>query len=146
MPTFQCEITIDAPRQRVVERFQAEDSATQWQPSFQGSEHLSGEKGQAGSQSAMRYLERGRELVLTETIVKNDLPETFIATYEGGGVFNHITNTFTEESPTRTRWTMVTDFRFQGMMRLIGPLMGGAFRKQSEEDMARFKAYAESAS
>ena len=79
---------------------------------------------------------------MIETIVTRDLPETFSGIYEAKGVWNEVSNHFLEEEGV-TRWVMDSDFRFSGFMLLMLIFMRGAFRKQTEKTMRRFKDFAE---
>ena len=87
----------------------------------------------------------GRRVEIFETIVRRDLPDEFSATFEGKGVKNWISNRFYEDGPDRTRWVMENEFKFSGFMALMSFFMLGAFSRQTLEDMARFKEFAESA-
>jgi hypothetical protein len=50
----------------------------------------------------------------------------------------------TEAGPDSTVWASENEYRFSGLpMRLAGPFMRGAFRKQSLQHMQDFKAFAE---
>ena len=50
----------------------------------------------------------------------------------------------TEAGPQTTLWQSESEYRFSGLlMRLVGLLMPGAFRKQSLQHMQDFKAFAE---
>ena len=49
-----------------------------------------------------------------------------------------------EAGPKTTLWVSESEYRFSGvLMRLVGLLMPGAFRKQSLQHMQDFKAFAE---
>ncbi|WP_236004668.1 hypothetical protein [Nonomuraea antri] len=49
-----------------------------------------------------------------------------------------------EAGPETTHWESESGYRFSRvMMRLVGLLMPGAFRKQSEQHMQDFKRFAE---
>ena len=51
---------------------------------------------------------------------------------------------FTEAGPDKTLWDSESEYRFSGLlMRLVGLLMPGSFRKQSEQHMQDFKEFAE---
>lgn len=143
---YTCEITIDKPRDHVSTLFQSPDHIKDWQPSLIRMTPINGEPGANGSQSSLVYEERGGEVELIETIIDNRLPETFTARYESHaqGVDNIVVNHFTKLSPNSTRWVMECEFTFGSLvMRVIGNVMRGVFRKQTEKDMARFKAFAE---
>lgn len=139
---YTCELTIDLPRDEVVALFDDPDNLVKWQPGLQSFEHLSGEPGQPGAKSRLLYDEGGRRIEMIETIVTRDLPETFSGTYEAKGVWNEVSNHFLEEDGV-TRWVMDSDFRFSGFMLLMLIFMRGAFRKQTEKTMQRFKDFAE---
>ncbi|MEU6709633.1 SRPBCC family protein [Streptomyces wuyuanensis] len=50
----------------------------------------------------------------------------------------------TEVSPEATLWESESEYRFSGpLMKLVGLLMPSAFRKQSQQHMQDFKAFAE---
>ncbi len=50
----------------------------------------------------------------------------------------------TGAGPETTLWVSENEYRFSGLlMRLVGLLMPGAFRKQSLQHMQDFKAFAE---
>ena len=80
---------------------------------------------------------------MIETIRERDLPRIFSATYEAKGVFNEVRNEFTVVDAYRTLYRTHTQFRFSGFMKIIGLLMPGAFRKQSQKFLEDFKAFAE---
>lgn len=145
MMNYTNEITINLPREQVAELFSDPAQIKQWQPTFQTMKHISGEPGQAGAKSSMVYLEGKREMTLIETILVNNLPDEFTATYETAGVYNLQKNYFYAEGD-KTRWVSETEFKFSGFMRIIGFFMRGAFVKQSNKIMDDFKAFAESKS
>jgi hypothetical protein len=91
------------------------------------------------------YDTNGRRVEMTETIVNRNLPDEFSATYEGKGVMNWIENHFFEEGPKTARWVMENEFKFSGLMAVMGIFMRGAICRQTLEDMHRFKEFAESA-
>ncbi|MBB2948749.1 hypothetical protein FB565_008535 [Actinoplanes lutulentus] len=90
----------------------------------------------------------------TETITRRepvDLHEIPVATvvhFEreivGGGMWSVARERLTEAGPQRTLWQSENEYRFSGLlMRLVGFVMPGAFRKQSRQHMQDFKAFAE---
>jgi hypothetical protein len=59
-------------------------------------------------------------------------------------MWNAVCERLIEAGPETTLWVSENEFRFSGMlMRLVGLLMPGAFRKQSLQHMRDFKAFAE---
>ncbi|WP_241032555.1 SRPBCC family protein [Rhodococcus pseudokoreensis] len=62
----------------------------------------------------------------------------------GEGMWSAVRDRLTEAGPETTLWVSESEYRFSGLlMRLVGLLMPGAFRKQSQQHMQDFKAFAE---
>jgi uncharacterized membrane protein len=140
---YTTEITIDLPRDRVVALFDDPDNLAKWQPGLQSMETIEGEPGTPGAKTRLVYEARGRRVEMIETIIDRDLPRVFSATYEAKNVWNEVVNRFHEAGPRKTRWVTENEFKFSGAMALLAFFMRGAFRKQTLEDMERFKAFAE---
>lgn len=140
---FRTTITIDLPRQRMIERFDNPATMKEWQPSLISFEPISGTPGQVGAKSRLKYRMGKREIEMIETVTKRDLPREFSGTYEAKGVWNEVRNTFEEDGPTRTIWHSDCAFRMQGFMKVIAFLMPGAFKKESAGIQERFKVWAE---
>lgn len=136
-------IEIDLPLDKVIEKFDDPGNMKHWQPGLLSFDHVSGEPGQPGAVSRLRYKMGRRDVEMTETITYRDLPHRFDGTYEANGVFNIISNRFESTGDSRTRWTSENEFRFKGIMKLMGLLMPGAFKKQSMRYMKYFKDFAE---
>ncbi len=141
---YTCEITINRPRDEVVALFDDPDNIPKWQEGFKSMEHISGEYGEAGAKSRLTYDMNGREVVLTETLVKRDLPEEVSMIFETDGVYNAMTNKFFDENG-KTRWHSDVEFKFSGFMAIMGFFMPFMFKRQSKKNMQAFKDFAESA-
>ncbi len=62
----------------------------------------------------------------------------------GKGMWSAVRDRLTETGPETTLWVSENEYRFSGLlMRLVGLLMPGAFRRQSLQHMQDFKAFAE---
>ncbi|MEU1982527.1 SRPBCC family protein [Nocardia sp. NPDC019395] len=62
----------------------------------------------------------------------------------GGGMWSAARERLTEAGPDTTLWESENEYRFDGLlMKLVGLLMPGMFRKQSLQHMQDFKAFAE---
>ncbi len=128
----------------MVDLIDSPDNMKHWQPGFLGMTHISGEQGQEGAKYSMRYKNRGKEMEMIETILKRDFPSEFNATYEAKGVFNRQINKFVEVDENTTKWTTESYFEFSTiMMKIMGALMPGAFKKQSMKYLVMFKEWAE---
>lgn len=142
---YTCEVTIERPRERVIELFDNPDNLSKWQSGLRSFEHVSGEPGQPGAMSKLVYDEGGRRMEMIETITTRNLPDEFSGTYDAPGVHNRMSNHFYEDGPDRTRWVADSEFQFTNlMMKAMGFLMRGAFPKRTQEMMEKFKAFAES--
>ncbi|REJ81281.1 MAG: SRPBCC family protein [Bacteroidetes bacterium] len=141
---IRSEIIIDAPRPEVVELFDNPDNLKKWQPELKSLEHLSGTPGQTGAKSRLRYKSGKREVILLETIHKKNLPDEMELSFEAPGANNRTYITFTEIEGGKTKYVTEQEFKFTGMMKLIGWMMKGIFEKQSMKYLMQFKFYAES--
>lgn len=140
---YKQEIMIKRPRNEVVEKFSNPENMKHWQRGFIFMKPINGELGAEGSQNLLKYKMGTREIEMKETILKNDLPIKFTATYEAKGVYNFQRNRFEDTPEKHTRWISENEFRFSGFMKLFGWVMPGAFKKQSRKYMEDFKAFIE---
>ena len=141
---YRTEIDIDLPRAKVVALYADHDNYQHWQPSLLKIERLKGQGFEVGSQARLTVKMGKRQMDMTETISRNDLPEGVDQIYETSGVYNKNINTFIEVDKTKTRWVQENIFEFEKFpMKLLGTLMPGAFKKQSQKYMADFKRFAQ---
>ena len=141
---FHIEIIVDISFAKLIELFENYENLKIWQPNIIKYTRLTGELGQPGATSEIRYNMVIKEMVMKETIIKRNLPEEFVLRYESDGVKNTVTNNFKEIAPNKTRWIMENNFEFAGIMKYAALAMKGIFRKQTELTMERFKKFAES--
>ena len=141
---YEVTVEIEAPRDRVIELFDNSENLAKWQPSLLDFEHLSGNPGEKGATSKLRYQMGKKEITMVETIVKNDFPSSFVATYEAKGVWNEVVNTFVEDESGKTSWNMTNEFQCKGIMRVLSFLMPGMFKKETLKQMNHFKSFVES--
>ncbi|WP_300439541.1 SRPBCC family protein [Christiangramia sp.] len=140
---YQQQITINRPRNEVIEKFSKPENIEHWQRGFIFMKPINGELGANGSQNLLKYKIGKREIEMTETILKNNLPQEFSATYEAKGVYNFQKNRFNETPENNTHWIADNEFKFSGFMKLFGWFIPGAFKKQSKQYMDDFKAFVE---
>jgi hypothetical protein len=140
---YTTEIEINLPIDRVIELFDDPDNLKEWQPGLQSFEHISGTPGQPGAKSRLLFQMGKREIEMIETITVRDLPDEFSGTYEAPGVFNIVKNKFIPLSENKTRYISEQEFQFKGFMKLMGWLMPGSFKKQSQQYLEKFKEFAE---
>jgi len=138
---FSCKVDIDLPRERVVELFDNPDNMQHWQDDFISFEQLAGDSGSVGATAKVTY----KRVVLTETIIENNLPESFHGSYEGSWGKNLMKNYFDVLDSGTTRWRSEVDYlEMNGLvMKLMKTLMPNMFRKQTQKWMDQFKVFAE---
>ena len=85
-----------------------------------------------------------RKMIMTETIMLDDLPKQYHVVYKMKGVRQSIHNSFSLVDNTTTIWKAETEFHFSGLMSLIARFMKPGFEQQSSALMRSFKAMAES--
>jgi len=139
------EVTIQVPREKVIELFDSTENLYKWQPGLKSFEHLSGEPGKEGAESRMIYAGRKGDLVMKEIIAHRNFPDEFHAIYQVKGVYNRVRNYFEEPEPGATLWRTENIFQFRGAMAIMIPFMRKAFKKNTLLSMERFKVFAETA-
>lgn len=139
------EITINLPRERVIELFDSSENLSKWQPGLQSFEHIAGEPGQVGAQSRLVFDENGRKIEMLETITVRNFPDEFSAIYEAKNVKNISRNFFYADGADCTRWVAQNEFQFGGMMIILSLFMRKSFPKQTQTFMEQFKNFAENA-
>jgi hypothetical protein len=140
---YSVERELDLPRDKVIALFEDRDGLFEWQEGLQSFEHVSGDPGQPGAVSKLRFKMGKREIDMTETIQRRDLPDLFSGVYEADGVWNLVENHFADLPEGRTLWRIDTEFQCKGFMRVMAFLMPGMFKKQTAKYMDLFKKFAE---
>ncbi len=139
---YTCSIDIDKPIDEVIELFDNPDNLGKWQPGLISYEHLSGTPGEPGAKAKLHYKMNKREVEMIETVIKRGHGE-FTAVFETNGVKNISKNLFEPINEHRTRLISEQEFQLSGLMKWMGWFMPGAFRKESEKYLHRFKEFAE---
>lgn len=140
---YSQEIIIEKPRKEVVQKFSDPDNLKHWQRGFIFMKPINGQLGEDGSQNLLKFEMSKQEIEMTETILKNNLPNSYEANYVAKGVYNHQLHNFTELDDNTTKWNAENEFQFSGFMKVIGFTMPGAFKKQSRQFMEDFKEFVE---
>lgn len=147
-------IEIALPRERVVQLLADPAQLPKWLRGLVLHEPLHGMHGHVGTKSRV-VLQMGQQKVeCTETITRREpadlqkIPKGSVVHFDREivtkGVWSEVRDRFTEAGPEKTLWVSENEYRFSGLlMRLVGLLMPGAFRKQSLQHMQDFKAFAE---
>lgn len=139
---YVCEVTINKPREEVLELFDNPDNLYRWQRNLKKYEIIEGEPRQDGVKSRFTYDEKGKKVVMVETIEKFNYPDQMIAIYEAKNMWNRCVNDLIDQGD-KTVWRLDSEFRCKGLMRLICLFGQKAFINQTMNDMNNFKAFAE---
>lgn len=140
---YTLEIDIAQPLGKTIELFDNPENLPKWQDGLVSFTHRSGTPGEEGAVSDLVYKMGRREISMTETIVKRNLPDEFTGIYEANGVKNWVKNSFESIDENNTKWISEVEFQFKGFMKIMSKLMPKAFKKQSYQYMQDFKAFAE---
>ncbi|MBP6185528.1 MAG: SRPBCC family protein [Saprospiraceae bacterium] len=140
---YHLEVDINVPLFRAIDLFKDPNNMDKWMEGLQHFEHIRGQVGQVGAKSMLKFKMGRREIEMIETIIVNKLPEEFTGTYEAKGVFNIVKNRFIAMPDNSTKYITEQEFKFTGFMRILGFLMPGAFKNQSQKYMRDFKRFAE---
>ncbi|WP_189171485.1 SRPBCC family protein [Pilimelia anulata] len=151
---YAVSMEIALPRERVAQLLADPEHLPKWLRGLVLHEPLSGVHGQAGTRSRVVMQMGQQRIECTETITRREPVDLHAIAREGvvqfdreivgNGMWSAVRDRLTETGPGTTRWVSESEYRFNGLlMRLVGLLMPGAFRKQSLRHMRDFKAFAE---
>jgi hypothetical protein len=147
-------IEIALPRETVVHLLADPAHLPKWLRGLVLHEPLSGTYGRVGTTSRV-VLQMGKQKIeCTETITRrepvdlHEIPTEAVVHFDreivGEGMWSAVRDQLIEAGPQRTLWQSENEYRFSGLlMRLVGVLMPGAFRRQAQQHMQDFKAFAE---
>ena len=151
---YTVSIGIALPREQVAQLLADPAHISKWLRGLVLHEPLNGMHGQVGTESRV-VMQMGRQTMeLTETITRRDpahlheIPTDSVVHFDreivAEGMWSAARERLTEAGPETTLWESENEYRFSGvLMRLVGLLMPGTFRKQSLQHMEDFKAFAE---
>lgn len=151
---YAVSIEIALPLERVAQLLADPTHIPKWLRGVILHEPLSGAHGQVGTKSRV-VMEMGQQkFEATETITRREpadlvnIPKGSVVHFEREivteGMWNTARERLTEVGPETTLWVSENEYRFTGLlMRLVGLLMPGTFRKQSLQHMEDFRAFAE---
>ena len=147
-------IEIALPREEVARLLADPAHIPKWLRGIVLHEPVKGQHGQLGTESRVVMAAGQRTMEMTETITRrepvelHDIPKDSVVHFDretvGAGMWSVVRDRLTEAGPQTTLWVSDSEFRFSSLpMRLVGLLMPGSFRKQSQQHMQDFKAFAE---
>lgn len=134
-------IDIDKPLEEVVDFFSDSENQVKWQDGFIRKEQLKGTGRESGAQIKLYYKYGNRDMILIETVISNDLPNSIESTYHHKHMDNTMKCSFTPIGQDKTRYQYEYEYtRISWIMpRLMAILFPGMYRKQGEKWMKQFK-------
>lgn len=150
---YTVSIEIALPRERVVQLLSDPVHRPKWLRGLVLHEPLRGVDGQVGTESRIVFQSGQRTMECTETITRREpanlhgIPSDRIVHFEreivAGSMWSAARARLTETGPESTLWVSENEYRFNGLMRFMGPFIRGAFIKESRKHMQDFKSFAE---
>ena len=140
---YETEVRIALPRERVIELFANRENVPEWHPGFMEMKPVSGTPGE--KDAVTEFIEQiGKRTVTTvETITSCSFPDEWSATYENKESSVIIDHFFEAASQAETLWTVRTNRRSKGLMRIMDMLVPDAYREETMKHMESFKSFAE---
>lgn len=136
-------VDIDLPIDEVVKKFENTENYYDWMKGLEKIENVKGEPGKEGAETYLHFNMGKRKMKMLEKVLRNDLPKSYLVSYEVNGVYNEVDNHFEALSENKTRYTTDNLFEFKGIMKLMSVFMKGAFKKQSLKYLNDFKKFVE---
>jgi len=138
-------IEINKPIELVTKLFADPTNLKEYQDGFLKKEIIKGIEGQKGTQAKMYYQQGKNSMILTETILDNQLPQSFEALYHHEHMDNTMKSTFSELGPNKTRYDYEIEYtRINWVMpRLMSILFPNLYQKPVKKWMTQFKAFVE---
>ena len=142
---FTCSVTINKPRKTVVALFENPDFLGEYQDGFIKKILISGDAGKENTVSKMYYKMGKGEMELTETILKNDLPEVFLAQYHHKHTDNTMQSSFIVLDENTTQYDAEIHYTaFRGfVIKVMAFLFPSFFKKQVQKWLTNFKIFVE---
>ncbi|AXT19306.1 SRPBCC family protein [Flavobacteriaceae bacterium AU392] len=142
---YKGSVIIHKPREVVTTLFIDPNNNKEYQDGFVKKELISGNLGHNGAKSKMYYSDGKRDMVLTETIIKNDLPGSFEAFYHHKHMDNTMKCTFIEINSQKTEYKYEYEYtRINWFLpKLLAILFPSIYRKQGDKWMQQFKEFVE---
>lgn len=139
---YTIETIIEKPLDQVTQLYNDPLNYIKWMPGIISHQITSGKNREAGSTSIFTFKMNGRDFILEETVLKNDLSE-IMAQYRSNGTVNTQITQFSAIDVHNTRYTVIESFQLKGWMKVIGFLMPEAFKKQTRRFVQAFKNFSE---
>jgi len=150
---YTVSIEIARPLEQVAQMLADPTLLPNWLRGLVVHEPLNGMHGQVGTESRVVLQTGHQKMEAIETITRREpmnlqtIPKDSVVQFDreivAKGMWSAARERLTEAGPETTHWASENEYRFSGHMRMVMPFMRGAFRKQSQQHMQDFKAFAE---
>ncbi len=140
---FRSEVEIEKPIEELIVLIQDPEVTLQWLEGLRSVKHVSGESRQVGAISKVVFDSPAGRLLITETVISNDLPEEYIMRYDGQGYVSYSNYSFEKLSNASTLFILQQDVELKGALRLVEGLMKKTMIRQLDKSAESFKRYAE---
>ncbi len=132
-------VTINATVEKVWSIFMNPDYLKHWLTNFISIEHLSGKKGDIGSESKLKFTERGKEVEITEKVLQVVPNEQYLFK-----MLHEKMDTLADvrfiSLGQRTEIIQAVQFTPKGIfMKLIMPLLKGSMKKRMSKEFQKLK-------
>lgn len=137
------EVNIRATPEFVWAAFDDPDNLRRWQPTLESFTHKDGDPGRPGAVSELVYNEKGKKVIMTETVTERREPHFLAGIYENAWATTLIVNHFAKIDDNTTRLVCYANMRFKGIMKIMSLFVAKAIRARTEADLDRFKLFVE---
>ncbi len=139
-------IDIDQPLDMVAKYFADPSCIGEYQEGFVRKQLMEGDHGKNGAVSKMYYENGKHKMELTETIINNNLPESYEAFYHHKHMDNTMKAEFRALETNKTRYSVHVEYtRIDWIMpRLFAILFPGMYKRPARKWMENFKHFVES--
>ena len=137
-------VTVNEPVEKIWDIFMNPNYLKHWLTGFVSIEHLSGSIGKEGSTSKMKFIERGKEMELTEKVLHVTPMQQYSFLMEHETLSTLTDVRFISIGPL-TEIIQAVQFTPKGfLMKLMMPLMKGEMKKRMTNDLKNLKEFIES--
>jgi len=142
---FNCTVLIELPLPKVVALWQDEAHFKHWQKGFKSKRLIEGTKGEKGAISKITLDFNGKDMLLKETVLENQLPDYKKVYVAHKHMCNTLTDSFESINDKQTQWTAEVEYtKFIGFLpKMMAKLFPSMFKKQVQKWLDDFKVYAE---
>jgi uncharacterized membrane protein len=140
---YELEVRIDSPRQEVFSIFNSPETMPHWIEGFKSMELLSGEQGKNGATYRMTVMSDGKEISVTQNVVKQIEAESCEYLVTDEHMSNKVLITFKDDG-TGTLIHVSKFFTGRKMLsRCMLPLLNSSLRDQDIRQFEMLRAYIE---